>query len=188
MVFSVSMKGAGRALSSVSRCHPVPCSQAAWLRARAGVTHCHNLLSPLRVSPGRGAVASEKCHVSCEIWDVMWVWWDLLLQFMQLTLSLTWNKLRLEDRFTCLHESRSYLLNDELKGGHHSLYQHFYVDTVQVDDISNITLFSAIYEMQLWQRVMFLTQPKKLCTVVNVIFIMNTFPPRFWSSSIVKAL
>ena len=64
-----------------------------------------------------------------------------LLQFMQIMTKTSSQGINGDLIQIYLHESRSYLLNDELRGGHHSLYQHFYVDTVQVDDISNLTLF-----------------------------------------------
>ena len=64
-----------------------------------------------------------------------------LLQFMQIMTKTSFQGINGDLIQIYLHESRSYLLNDELRGGHHSLYQHFYVDTVQVDDISNLTLF-----------------------------------------------
>ena len=94
-----------------ARCHPVLCSQAAWLTARAGVTHCHNLLSPLRVSPGRGAVASAAGdHLSGRkelwqvwlkyVWDAIWMC-DLVWKFTAIYANndqnfLSGNKWRLD--------------------------------------------------------------------------------------------
>ena len=160
-----------------ARCHPVLCSQAAWLTARAGVTHCHNLLSPLRVSPGRGAVASEAGdHWSGrkELWQVWLKYvWDAIWMCECVTLCgnlLAWVK-KLSAKWW-IKGRPSFTLSTFLCG-HSPSWWYFKLNS-----------FLAIYCNA---ALAFDTAKKTLECRKGPFLSLILFPPRFWSLSIVKA-